>query len=404
MAAIIVDKEKCVGCGVCVDVCSAGAINMEDDVAHISEDCTLCGICIDECPSEAIKKTGANEDLDNIDIKHLENCRDIWVIAEVRGNSLTGSSFELLGEATRLVEGKDHQVAAVLLCSDAKDYPQQLIAHGADKVYLVKNEALRFFRDEPYTHIISELIKDYQPLAVLFGATSVGRSLAPRLAARLHTGLSADCTTLELRDNGILIQTRPAFGGNLFASILCPYTHPQMATVRPKVMQPLTADGKRQGQVIEKPFDLTGLKIRTQVLDFVEQVNQIAVDEADIVVAAGYGVGSLEGLALVKELADAYGAALGVTRKLVDEGWISYEHQIGQTGKTIGPKLYIACGISGAVQHIVGISSSKTIVAINHDPDAVIFRIADFGIEGDLHEIIPLLIERKEAFRKKITG
>lgn len=401
MSIINVLEEKCTGCSLCVDVCPVNAITIIDGKATISNECTLCGVCIDVCPQHALVKPGISDDLDHIDVKHLSGCKDIWIVAEVRQEVLADSTLELLGEATRLVKNTNHKVGAILLCDDPKEFPQQLIQYGADKVYLVKHEELGHFRDEPYAHVISELVKEYKPLAMLFGATAFGRSLAPKLAARLHTGLSADCTTLELRENGILIQTRPAFGGNLFASIICPNTYPQIATVRPKVMSALEPDNMRDGIVIEKQYDLKNLRIRTTLLEFIEQVNPIGVDGADIVVAAGHGVGNQKGLALVKELADAYGGALGATRKLVDLGWMPYENQIGQTGKTVGPKLYIACGISGAVQHFVGISASKNIIAINSDPDAGIFRVADYGIVGDLNEIIPLLIAEKDMIRGK---
>ena len=235
-------------------------------------------------------------------------------------------------------------------------------------------------------------------MAILFSATAMGRSLAPRLAAALHTGLSADCTELALCENGILIQTRPAFGGNLFASILCPKTWPQMATVRPKVMIPLEPDPKRIGTVVENNYVVPNNdQMLTEIVDYIKQENTISIEDAEIVVSAGYGASSERGLQLVQELADALGGAVGASRKVVDAGLIPYEHQVGQTGKTIGPKLYIACGVSGAIQHAVGMSSAKKIIAINLDADAPIFHFADIGIVADLYEFLPKLIEAVKA-------
>jgi electron transfer flavoprotein alpha subunit len=295
-----------------------------------------------------------------------------------------------------LVEGKSRDVAAVLVCDDRKLYPTELISRGADKVYVIEDPILKDFRDQPYTRAICNLVEDEKPLAILFSATATGRSIAPRIAARLKTGLSADCTSLSLMDNGILVQTRPTFGGNLFASILCPKVWPQMATVRSKVMKPVKTDYSREGSVIVKQYPFGNMKIQTKILEYVVKENEAPVDEAEIVVSAGYGAADEKGVELVEELASTFGGAFGASRKLVDAGFVSYDRQIGQTGKTVGPKLYICCGISGAVQHVVGISSSDFIVAIDQDPNAPIFRVADVGIVADLYEFIPKLIQSKK--------
>jgi electron transfer flavoprotein alpha subunit len=367
---------------------------MDGDKAKIDVSCNLCGICIDECPTEAIIKENPYEKIADIDVSHIKDCRDIWVVTETREGEIAPCTFELLGEARRLVEGTEHNVASVLLCSGKGDYPEQLIASGADTVYLVEDEAFKRFRDAPYKETIVRLVKKHKPLAILFSATAMGRSIAPRIATALHTGLSADCTDLKLYENGILIQTRPAFGGNLFASIICPRTWPQMATVRPKVMQPLEPDKGRKGRIVEDKYaapDNDSLVI--EILDYIEQENAVSVDDAEIVVSAGMGASSEKGLALVRELAHELGGAFGASRKVVDAGLVPYEHQVGQTGKTIAPKLYIACGISGAIQHAVGMNSSKQIVAINIDKDAPIFQFADVGVVADVYDFLPELIE-----------
>lgn len=399
MKLIKVVNQNCTACGSCISACLLGAIRIDEGHVIISEDCNSCGMCIESCPADAIIKETQRLP-EGFEVKHLSQCRDIWVFAECREGKPAHVVYELLGEAVRMVRGSQHKVAAVLVSDESKGIETDLINHGADIVYSVEGPIFEHFRDEPYVDVIEELVKEHKPLAILFGATAVGRSLAPRLAARLKTGLSADCTSLELKENGILIQTRPAFGGNLFANIICPNTWPQLATVRPKVMRPVERDGNRNGIVIKKDFASHSLIIRTKVLEFVKQVNEVSVEDAKIIVSAGLGITDKKGLGLVKNLANMFKGALGASRRVVDLGWVSPEHQIGQTGKTVCPDLYIACGISGAVQHIVGMRSSKMIVAINIDPDAPIFRVADIGLEGDLFEILPYMIEEQKSIKR----
>lgn len=405
MSGIEALRDQCIGCSLCSKVCPQGAITMDEEkVAVIGDSCNLCGVCVEKCPVKAIVKSGAT--LDNLtgwDVTHLKDCRDVWVVTELRDGKIAGCTFELLGEARRLVMGTEHRVAAVLLCQEAGDYPRQLIAGGADVVYLMQDEVYKRFLDQPYKEAIVKMVKEEKPLALLLSATAMGRSLAPRLAANLHTGLTADCTKLELRENGLLIQTRPTFGGNLYASLLCPYTWPQMATVRAKVMKPIPPDARRQGRVVEKHYELDQAAILANIIEYVAKENEVTVDEAEIVVSAGFGAASEAGLAMVKELADVLGGAMGASRKVVDAGLISYEQQVGQTGKTVGPKLYIACGVSGAIQHVVGMSSAKTIIAINLDPDAQIFHVADIGIVTDLYEFLPKLIQALKARKAEMA-
>lgn len=401
MPGIEVKRGQCLSCGLCTTVCPQGAVTLdEEQIAVIGDSCTLCGTCVSECPAQAITKSGATvETIKDLDVSHLAECRDVWVVTELRDGQIARCTFELLGEARRQVIGTRHKVAAVLLCENVGDYPQQLIAGGADIVYLMQNSIFRRFLDQPYKDVICQMVKEEKPLALLLSATAMGRSLAPRIAARLHTGLTADCTKLELCTNDLMIQTRPAFGGNLYASLLCPYTWPQMSTVRAKVMQPMEPDGSRTGKVIEKHYELDQAALLAQLIDYIAKENEATVDEAEIVVTAGFGAASDKGLALVKELAEVLGGALGSSRKVVDAGLLSYERQVGQTGKTVGPKLYVACGVSGAIQHLVGMSSSKTIVAINLDPDAPIFHSADIGIVADVYEFLPKLISALKARR-----
>lgn len=401
MPGIEVKRGQCLSCGLCTTVCPQGAVTLdEEQIAVIGDSCTLCGTCVSECPAQAIAKSGATvETIKDLDVSHLAECHDVWVVTELRDSQIARCTFELLGEARRQVIGTRHRVAAVLLCENAGDYPQQLIAGGADIVYLVQNSIFRHFLDQPYKDVICQMVKEEKPLALLLSATAMGRSLAPRISAKLRTGLTADCTKLELCTNDLMVQTRPAFGGNLYASLLCPYTWPQMSTVRAKVMQPMEPDGSRKGKVIEKHYELDQAALLAQLIDYIAKENEATVDEAEIVVTAGFGAASDKGLALVKELAEVLGGALGSSRKVVDAGLLSYERQVGQTGKTVGPKLYVACGVSGAIQHLVGMSSSKTIVAINLDPDAPIFHSADIGIVADVYEFLPKLISALKARR-----
>jgi len=379
----------------CVSSCPFGAISMEDGIAVISDACTYCGSCVDSCPAEAIELTK-----DEVIHKDISSYKGIWVFAEQNEGHLRSVALELLAEAQKLAADLKTDITAVLIGADVSKLAPQLIAHGADKVLLADEPFLKDFNDEVYTEVMVDAANKYRPDIILMGATTNGRSFAPRVAASLKTGLTADCTVLRVNtETGLLEQTRPAFGGNLMATIICPYHRPQMATVRPKVFKPLPTDEKRSGEII-RLHTKAPQKLRLRKLSNINAAAEgISLADADIIVAAGRGIGSAKNMHLVEELASLLGGAVGSSRPLVDTGWIPYKHQVGQTGKTVGPKLYIACGISGAIQHLAGMSSAETIVAINSDPEAPIFQIAHYALIGDCTEILPELIAQVKAIK-----
>ncbi len=276
------------------------------------------------------------------------------------------------------------------------------MARGSDSVYVYDDPILADFRDDPYSALLVDLVRDVKPSIFLFGATSIGRSLAPRVAASLKTGLTADCTGLDIDpETRLLVQTRPAFGGNVMATIICPNTRPQMATVRYKVMPEAPRDPTRKGEIRMMRLDAK-LPDRVKILDFQPLKEAVSITEADVVVSGGKGLGGPEGFRLLEELADLLGGAVGASRPTVDEGWIGYSHQVGLSGRTVRPKLYIACGISGAVQHLAGMKTSDCIIAINKDREAPILSVASLGVVGDLYEVIPRLIEKIREYRKDV--
>jgi electron transfer flavoprotein alpha subunit len=389
--SIKVLADKCVACEACAPACPYGAISIQEEVAVIGDECTLCGACVEVCTTEAIlivDERRAKEDIDSY--------RGVWVFAEQRKGKVASVVYELLGEGRKLADKLGQPLAAVLLGSGVEDQADELIHYGADEVYLVDHPQLEHFHDDSYAQVLTDLINEHKPNIVLTGATAVGRSFIPKVAVRLSTGLTADCTQLEIDpETKLLRQTRPAFGGNIMATILCPHSRPQMATVRHKVMKKAGCDMKRKGQVITKKITAQQLKLRTRLLKVVEEVTDtVNLAEADIIVSGGRGLGKAENFQLIEELAKALGGAVGASRAAVDAGWIPYSHQVGQTGKTVCPKLYIACGISGAIQHLAGMQSSDVIVAINIDPEAPIFDVATYGIVGDLFEVVPALTQR----------
>ncbi|MDT8335516.1 MAG: electron transfer flavoprotein subunit alpha [Desulfurivibrionaceae bacterium] len=394
-----IDVEACIGCGVCEDTCTFGAIKVEDGVAVVGETCTLCGNCVDVCEVGALS-------IDQVEKKAaagLEDWSGVWIYAEFRHGRIAPVAFELLGAGRKLADQLGVMLSAVLLGSALGDSAASLIAHGADKVYQVDNPALANFTDDAYANVFEDLVREYQPEIVLAGATAIGRSFIPRLATMLGTGLTADCTDLAIRaEDGALLQTRPAFGGNIMATIECPSTRPQMATVRPLVMKPNSRDESRRGEVVDYTPDSARLQSRVKVLRSVkEESDELNITEADVLVAGGRGLESAKGFEMVRELAGLLGGATAASRAAVDSGWIPYPHQVGQTGKTVCPKIYFACGISGAVQHMVGMQSSDTIIAINRDEKAPIFEVATYGLVGDIFEILPKLIDR---VRERRTG
>ncbi len=400
MAGISIAREKCTGCEQCVNACPFGQISIVDDIAMIAEGCTLCGACVEECGAQAIVLQRAS-----VEAVDLAANQGIWVFAEQMDGQVRQVAFELLGEARRLATTLMVPVSAALLGFGCESAAQQLIACGADRVYVLDDPSLAHFNDETHVDVLAQLIEQHKPEIVLIGATTFGRSLAPRVASRLDTGLTADCTLLSIdRETGNLLQTRPAFGGNLMATIVCPNHRPQMATVRPRVMKALAPDPMRAGEIIHPAISVTPPR-STHVLAVDKSLgDSVNLTDAEIIVAAGKGIGSQANMALVHELAHVLCGIVGATRAVVDAGWTSYDHQIGQTGKTVAPKLYIACGISGAVQHLAGISSAEVIVAINKDPDAPIFQSAHYGIVGSVEQVLPALIAELRGITAKKTS
>jgi electron transfer flavoprotein alpha subunit len=387
---IKIDLEKCTSCGNCIEVCPFGLLEIIDDKVHLKDGCTLCGACREACAFEAIvieeaPRAGAAD----------ESYRGLWVFAEQFEGRMRNVSYELLAKGRELADQRGTELSAVCFGHNVTEI-QQLIAHGADRVYLVDSPELASNPEDSFTAQLVELIRRYKPEMLLAGATSLGRAFIPRVAAILKTGLTADCTGLEIdSETGLLRQTRPTFGGNIMATILCETKRPQMSTVRPGTFKKGTPDYQRQGEIIKIDFKSEHMMSRTRLLDFIRDVSEtIKLDEADIIVSGGRGLGKPENFKLLQELAQVMGAALGSSRPPVDEGWIPYSHQVGQTGKTVAPRVYIACGISGSVQHMAGMGTSDIIVAINSDPNAPIFSIATYGIVGDLFKVVPLLIEK----------
>jgi len=323
----------------------------------------------------------------------INECRNVWVLAEVKDGAIREVTLELLGKGRELADDLGVELVAVLAGNDVEKHCRQLLHYGADQVIYVDDPGLAHYQTGIYADIITGQILTLKPEIVLIGATYLGRDLAPRISRRIGTGLTADCTGLQIdRETGLLVQTRPAYGGNIMASIITPAYRPQMATVRPRVMQALDIDTGRKGTITKVPLNLNPETIILKLLKSVrESKKNFNLAEASVIVAGGRGVGAPEKFRIIEELAEVLGGEVGATRDVVDAGWISNAHQVGQTGKTVRPKIYIACGISGAVQHTSGMNESETIIAINKDKNAPIFQIADYGIVGDLHRIVPAL-------------
>jgi electron transfer flavoprotein alpha subunit/NAD-dependent dihydropyrimidine dehydrogenase PreA subunit len=407
---IKVTKVKCTGCGICFKICQYGAINIKEEPHELEngkevkklavidlEKCVLCGECVKPCPTSAIEIEAETHGFEG-----KENYKDVMVFAEQRRDKLEEAAFELIGKGRELADKLGVNLYALLLGKDLKGKPEKLISHGADKVIVINDDSLVNFLPEPYTNILINIIKKYKPSIFLAPSTTQGRALLSRTAGKIYTGLTADCTGLDVDSDGNLLQTRPAFGGSIKARILTPNMRPQMATVRPKVFKPLEEDKGRKGEVIEEKVSGDLLKSTTTFEKWIEDTtSRISIEDADIIISGGRGLGCSDNFKILFELAEVLGGAVGASRPTVDEGWIPYSHQVGQTGKTVGPKLYIAVGISGAIQHLEGMRSSDFIVAINKDPDAPIFKVADIGIVGDLFEVVPKL---KEHLMRAING
>jgi electron transfer flavoprotein alpha subunit len=389
--SLIFYSEKCIACGNCVEACPFGVLRLEDDNLIIGEGCNLCGACVEVCEVEALALPETEAPAPRPGVPP----DGVWVFAEQRRGVLAPVTAELLGEARRLAESLDVKVAAVLLGDGVAHLGEALLTAGADKVYVAEHPLLRDFLEETYAAVVTELAGKYQPEIILAGATYLGRAFIPRVAAALTTGLTADCTAFGIDpEKRLLLQTRPAFGGNIMATIITPRTYPQMATARPGVFKPAPPRAAAPGEVVRVEPACLSSPPRTRFVEMVAEIKErVPLNVAEVIVAGGRGMKEARHFKLLEELADLLGGAVGATRAAVDAGWIPYAHQIGQTGKTVSPRLYIACGISGAAQHLVGMQSSDVIVAINKDPQAPIFQVADVGLVGDLFEIIPALIQ-----------
>jgi electron transfer flavoprotein alpha subunit len=362
---------------------------MKEGKALILERCTSCGACLQVCKEKAIQT-----DVEPRTVPDFSDRKGIWVFAEQRGGQLHQVSLELMGKARELGTFLGQEISALLLGENVAGLSEILIEHGADQVFLAEHSALKDYRTTAYTKVIEELVKEYRPNILLMGATHIGRDLAPRVSRRVGVGLTADCTELSIDpQEQILLQTRPAFGGNVMATIANRYSRPQMATVRPGVMEAVAKRGK--GNIVSHSVSLDEGQIGTRILELVkEKKKKVNLTAAKVIVAGGRGAGDAGGFRVLEELAAMFGGEVAGTRVAVEEGWIPPERQVGQTGQSVRPELYVACGISGAIQHRAGMMNSRYIVAVNKDARAPIFQVADWGLVGDLHELVPEMIEQ----------
>ena len=417
--AIEILKEKCIGCGQCFKSCPYDAFEFEPydgnklgKVAKVNAKCSFCNQCLTACKFGAIQEKKQEAAVDLSAYKH------IWVFAEQRQGKIQNVALELIGEGKRLAKdiSDDTQLCAVLIGNNIDHLAQECFEYGADKVYMVQDPLLENYTTDGYTKVMKQLIDEYKPEIVLYGATHIGRDFAPRIAARCNTGLTADCTHLDVKvskyiefakanttldtstldpndpSTGIK-QTRPAFGGNLMATIICPKTRPQMSTVRPGVMQKQERVPGATGEIVNVKPDIKASDIRIEIKDIVKSMKEmVSLTDAKIICSGGRGLGDASGFELIQKFADKVGGVVGASRAAVDAGWIDHSHQVGQTGTTVKPEIYFACGISGAIQHLAGMQTSNCIVAINKDPDAPIMEVADYAIVGDLYKVIPEII------------
>jgi len=384
-----VEVDLCSGCKRCLKACPYGAVEMKEGKALILERCTSCGACLQVCKEKAIQT-----DVEPRTVPDFSDRKGIWVFAEQRGGQLHQVSLELMGKARELGTFLGQEISALLLGENVAGLSEILIEHGADQVFLAEHSALKDYRTTAYTKVIEELVKEYRPNILLMGATHIGRDLAPRVSRRVGVGLTADCTELSIDpQEQILLQTRPAFGGNVMATIANRYSRPQMATVRPGVMEAVAKRGK--GNIVRHSVLLVEGEIGTRILELVkEKKKKVNLTAAKVIVAGGRGAGDAGGFRVLEELAAMFGGEVAGTRVAVEEGWIPPERQVGQTGQSVRPELYVACGISGAIQHRAGMMNSRYIVAVNKDARAPIFQVADWGLVGDLHELVPEMIEQ----------
>ncbi len=398
MALLEINRDECTGCGLCIDVCPFGSLSLDDeDIAVVDETCTACGACLPECPVEALSLP--EKEVEEVD---LSGYRGVWFWVEQFRGQASSISWEMAGKGRELADELGTTLTACVLGQDVEHIAQEAICYGADRVFLVDAPTLGVYRTDPYAAILVGLVQKYRPEVFILGASSRGRDLAGSVATKLRTGLTADCTGLTIDpETRLLRQTRPAFGGNIMATIICPHHRPQMATVRHRVFEMPEIVPSRQGQVVREGPVMDEDEIASKVVDFITQEGEVNLADAKVIVSGGRGVGGPEGFAPIRELAEVLGGAMGSSRAAVDAGWIPYAHQVGQTGRTVRPDLYIACGISGAIQHLAGMKTSGCIVAINADPEAPIFQVAHYGIVGDLFEVVPALIEQ---FRQKLQA
>ena len=410
MSEVIINVDDCIGCGICVKKCPEGyELNeeMKAEVKNPNAPCIKEGA--DACPVNAIEVIGeivpsaapapAVPEGKILVKSTTSDYKGVMVFAEQRGGELVKVVFELLGRGRGLADELNVPLSATIMGMNIENLAPQLIAAGADKVYVIQDPRLEKYSTSCYANAMIKLINSEKPEIVLYGATHIGRDVAPRIAKRLGTGLTADCTELTIEEGtNMLLQTRPAFGGNIMATIMCPDHRPQMSTVRPGIMKAIQSDSSRQGEIVNFDAGLTDADVMTRIIEIIKERKQVAnLEDAKVIVSGGRGVGGADGFKTIQALADALNAEVGGSRVAVEKGWISKDHQVGQTGKSVRPQLYIACGISGSIQHRAGMQNSDFIIAINKDPSAQIFTVADLGIVGDLFEIIPVLIEEFKA-------